>query len=158
MEFSCFKTFSLFEKASKYSLPQRSGFPGGAVDKESACNPRDCLQCRRSRFDPWVRKILWRGNGNPLQYSNQENPMDRGAWRATVHRVAKSWMQLSTHIFIYFLHLDCLELCIQETLLCGLSYLSRGGIVLIRIICPKPESSTKCMIRKKKKKFMFIYL
>ena len=31
------------------------------------------------------------GNGNPLQYSHLENPMDRGAWQATVHRVAKSW-------------------------------------------------------------------
>ena len=31
------------------------------------------------------------GNGNPLQYSCLENPMDRGAWRATVHGVAKSW-------------------------------------------------------------------
>ena len=39
-------------------------------------------------------------HGNPLQYSCQENPMDRGAWQATVHRVAKSqtWLkQLSTH-------------------------------------------------------------
>ena len=34
-------------------------------------------------------------NGNPLQYSCWENPMDRGAWRATVHRVAKSHIQLS---------------------------------------------------------------
>ena len=31
------------------------------------------------------------GNGNPLQYSCLENPMDRGAWQATVHGVAKSW-------------------------------------------------------------------
>ena len=31
------------------------------------------------------------GNGNPLQYSGLENPMDRGAWWAIVHRVAKSW-------------------------------------------------------------------
>ena len=30
------------------------------------------------------------GHGNPLQYSSLENPMDRGAWRATVHRVTKS--------------------------------------------------------------------
>ena len=30
------------------------------------------------------------GNGNPLQYSCLENPMDRGAWRATVHEIAKS--------------------------------------------------------------------
>ena len=34
------------------------------------------------------------GHGNPLQFSCLENPMDRGAWRATVHRVTKSWRQL----------------------------------------------------------------
>ena len=34
------------------------------------------------------------GNGNPLHYSCLENPMDRGAWRATVHGVTKSWTQL----------------------------------------------------------------
>ena len=33
-------------------------------------------------------------HGNPLQYSCLENPMDRGAWQATVHRVAKSWIRL----------------------------------------------------------------
>ena len=38
------------------------------------------------------------GNGNSFQYSCLENPMDRGAWRATVHGVAKSRAQLSTHI------------------------------------------------------------
>ena len=35
------------------------------------------------------------GNGNPLQYSCRENPMDKEAWRATVHRVSKSRTQLS---------------------------------------------------------------
>ena len=60
MKFSFFKTFSLFEKVSKYSLAHRSGFPGGAVGKESACYPRDCLQCRRPGFDPGVRKTPWR--------------------------------------------------------------------------------------------------
>ena len=34
------------------------------------------------------------GNGDPLQYSCLENPMDRGAWLATFHRVAKSWTRL----------------------------------------------------------------
>jgi len=34
-------------------------------------------------------------NGNPLQYSFLENPMDRGAWQSTVHGVAKSWTRLS---------------------------------------------------------------
>ena len=37
------------------------------------------------------------GNGSPLQYSFLENSMDRGAWLATVHAVAKSWTRLSTH-------------------------------------------------------------
>ena len=35
------------------------------------------------------------GNGDPLQYSGLENPMDRGAWRATVRGVIKSWTRLS---------------------------------------------------------------
>ena len=35
------------------------------------------------------------GNGNPLQYSCLENPMDRGAWQVAVHGVAKSWTRLS---------------------------------------------------------------
>ena len=39
------------------------------------------------------------GSGNPLQYSCLENPHgDRGAWQAIVHRVAKSWTQLSLHM------------------------------------------------------------
>ena len=52
-----------------------------------------CLQCRRLWFNPQVRKIPWSGNG--LQYSCQENPVDRRAWWPTVHGVAKSWTQLS---------------------------------------------------------------
>ena len=51
--------------------------------KESTC------QCRRHRFDPRVGKILWRRRGNPLQYSCQGNPIDREAWRAAVHSIAK---------------------------------------------------------------------
>ena len=47
--------------------------------REPAC------QCRRSRLDPWVRKIPLEGNGNPLQYSSLGNPLDRGGWWATVH-------------------------------------------------------------------------
>ena len=35
------------------------------------------------------------GNGNPLQYSCLKNPMDRGAWWATIHRITKSWTRLS---------------------------------------------------------------
>ena len=47
-----------------------------------------------------VRSLGWEdspgeGNGYPLQYSCLESPMDRGAWRATVHGDARSWTQLS---------------------------------------------------------------
>ena len=44
------------------------------------------------------------GNGNPLQYSCLENPKDGGAWKATVHGVAKSWTRLSDFTFIFHLH------------------------------------------------------
>ena len=50
-------------------------------------------QCR---FNPWVHP--GEGNGNPLQHSCLGNSMDRGAWQATVHGVAKSWTQLKTEI------------------------------------------------------------
>ena len=39
--------------------------------------------------------VTGEGNGNPLQYSHLENPIDRGAWRAAAHRVTKSQTQLS---------------------------------------------------------------
>ena len=49
---------------------------------------------------PGLGRFPGGGHGNPLQYSNLENSIDRGAWQATVHRVAKSQTQLkqlSTH-------------------------------------------------------------
>ena len=49
------------------------------------------------RFNLWADKIPWRRKCNRLQYSCLENPMDRGAWWATVYGVTKSWTQLSTH-------------------------------------------------------------
>ena len=55
-------------------------------------------QRRRCGFNPWVRRSPGGGNGIPLQCSCLENPMDRGAWWATVHGVAKSWTRSGTHI------------------------------------------------------------
>ena len=51
--------------------------------------------CRRHGFSPWAERSPGVGNGNPLQYSCLENSMDRGAWRATVHGVAKNRTRLS---------------------------------------------------------------
>ena len=50
---------------------------------------------RRPGLGPWIGKIPGGGHGNPLQYSCLENPTDRGAWWARVHRVAKSRTRLS---------------------------------------------------------------
>ena len=58
--------------------------PRRLTGKESAC------QRRRLKFDPESGRSLGRGHGNPLQYSCLGNPMDRGAWRATVHGAAES--------------------------------------------------------------------
>ena len=65
------------------------GFPAGSDGKESACNVGDSGSMPESGRSPGE------GNGNPLQYSCLENPMDRGAWQTTVHGVAKSGTRLS---------------------------------------------------------------
>ena len=48
--------------------------------------------------------MLGEGNGTPLQYSCLENPMDRGAWQAAVHGVAKSQTRLSNYPFTFHFH------------------------------------------------------
>ena len=71
------------------------GFPGGSEDKVFACNAGDPGSI------PGLGRSPGEGNGNPLQYSCLENPMDRGAWRTTVHRVAKSQTRLSDFTFFH---------------------------------------------------------
>ena len=57
----------------------------GSDGKEAACNAGDPGSIPGSGRSPGE------GNGNPLQYSCLENPMDRGAWKATVCGVVKNW-------------------------------------------------------------------
>ena len=61
---------------------------------ESACNAGDLS------LIPGLGKSPGEENGNPLQYSCLENPMDGEVWQTTVQRVAKSWTQLSDFTFI----------------------------------------------------------
>ena len=65
------------------------GLPRWLSGKEYTCNAGDV------GLIPELGRSPGEGNGNPLQYSCLGNPMDRGAWRATVHGVAKSLTQLS---------------------------------------------------------------
>ena len=57
--------------------------------------PANAGDIRDTGSDPGSGRPPGEGNGNSLQYPCQENPMDRGAWRATVHGVPKSWPQQS---------------------------------------------------------------
>ena len=60
------------------------GFPGGTVVKNLPLNAGDV---REVGFIPGSGRSSGIGNGNPLQYSCLENPIERGAWQATVHGV-----------------------------------------------------------------------
>ena len=75
----CPEILSLF-----ISLSFVLGFPGSSEVKASACNVRDL------GLNPGLGRSPGEENGNPLQYSCLENPMDRGAWWAILHGVAKS--------------------------------------------------------------------
>ena len=68
-----------------YSYKMPSVFLGGSAVKNLPANAGDPSSIPGSRRSPGE------GNGNPLQHSCLGNPMDRGAWQATVHGVTKSW-------------------------------------------------------------------
>ena len=74
--------FSFLSNISS-ALESIPGFPGSPDGKENACNAGDLGSI------PGLGRSSGEGNGNPLQYSFLENSMDRGAWWAIVHRVAK---------------------------------------------------------------------
>ena len=78
-----------------YFLSWSPGFPGGSDGKDSACNAGGQSSIPGSGRSPEE------GNGNPLQDSCLENPMDRGAWRAIGHRIAKSWIWLTDYSFTF---------------------------------------------------------
>ena len=64
-------------------------------------------KARSLLFNMLSRLVIREGNGAPLQYSRLANPMDRGAWWAAVHRVAKSQTQLNDFTFTFhFLALE----------------------------------------------------
>ena len=70
-------------------LPKVIGFPGGSGVKNPPASAGDLGLIPGSGRSPGG------GNGNPLQYSCLKNPMDGVGWWAMVHRVTKSWIQLS---------------------------------------------------------------
>ena len=74
----------------KNLLKWEMGFPHSSVSKSSACNAGDLGLIPGSGRSPG------KGNGNPLQYSCLENPMNRGIWQVTIHGVARVRHNLAT--------------------------------------------------------------
>ena len=82
-------------------------FPGGSDSKEFACNMGDLGSI------PGLGRSPEEGNGYPLQHSCLENPMDRGAWLATVHGVTRSQKGLSNFVTVYNMPDTMLGICIN---------------------------------------------
>ena len=89
-------------KRDRLPTPVFLGFPGGSDGKECTCGAGDMCSILRLGRSPGEE------NGYPLQYSCLENSMDRGAWWATVHGVAKSQTQLSDLIINWSIHFKCM--------------------------------------------------
>ena len=68
------------------------GFPGGSGVKNL---PKSACQVGNVGLIPGWEGALREGNGNPCQYSCLGNPLERGAWQATVHGLSKTWTRLS---------------------------------------------------------------
>ena len=83
------------------------GFPGASDGKASAHNVGDL------RLLPGPGRSPGEGNGNPLHYSCLENSMDGGAWWATVHGVAKSWIRLSDFTVFLFTGIEIRSVWLQ---------------------------------------------
>ena len=88
-----FNIYNIAEALMSSNLNGLKGFPDGSEVKASARNAGDLGSI------PGLGRSPGEGNGNPLQYSCLENPMDGGAWWATVHGVTKSrtWLSDFTH-------------------------------------------------------------
>ena len=74
------------------------GFPGGSVVQNPPANAGDTIDMGSI---PGLGRSSGVGNVNPLQYSCLENPIDRGAWRATVHGVAKETDTTEKQVLVF---------------------------------------------------------
>ena len=80
-----------------------TGLPGGSDVKNL---PADAWDTGGTGSIPESGRSPGGGDGTPLQYSWLEDPIDRGAWRVTVHGIAKSWTWLSTHACMLYMKIE----------------------------------------------------
>ena len=92
------------------------------------------VSTRRARLE-WKHRQCFhpKGNGTPLQYSCLENPMDRGAWWAAVHGVAKSRTRLSDITFTFYFHALEKEMATHSSVLAWRIPGTGGGLVGCRL-------------------------
>ena len=112
--FELFKTLYTYREY-RHHAPVYLCSPGGSDGKESACSVGNL------GLIPGLGRSSVGGTGNPLQHSCLENPMDRGAWRATVHIITKSqtWLSYeacmhactSVSVFVSWQHIDLRTKC-----------------------------------------------
>ena len=107
--------FSRQEYWSGLPFPSPGDLPDAGIEPKSLLSsalagrfskisPANAGDIRDAGLIPGLGKSPGEGNGNPLQYSCLENPIDRGAWQAIVHGVAKSWTwlkQVSTYVWTW---------------------------------------------------------
>ena len=100
------------------------GFPSSSVGKDSAYNEGDLGSI------PGLGRSSGEGNDNPLQYSCLENPMDRGAWQAAVHAVARVGQDLVTKPPLNQALLSRFVSCLKRGtfMYLGMNQLQRGDV------------------------------
>ena len=104
---------------------------GGTVVKNP---PANAGNTRDSGLIPGLGRSPGEGNGNPLQYSCLENPMDRGAWEATVYGVTKSQTRLSDFTSLIFTVEETKTLCklirnLSKVTFCSINNLHRHSLI-----------------------------
>ena len=103
----CILFFKVFFTRVQYSVD--IGLPWWLSGKEPSYQ---CKKHKRHSLIPGLGRSFGRGHGNPLQYSCLENPMDRGAWRATIHGVANLRHDWSDLVHMYSIHIT--SICIGK--------------------------------------------
>ena len=115
------------------AIPLLGLYPDKTIIQKDTCTPafiamvfiiaKTWKQSKCPSTDEWIKNmwyiytIVREGNGNPVQYSCLENPMDGRAWWAAVHGVTKSWTQLSNFTFTFHFHALKKEMATHSSIL-----------------------------------------
>ena len=152
LEFSCFagwSSFLMYSKVNHTYVYTRLGFPGGTSGKGPAYKAGD------TRSIPGLGRPPGGGHRDPVQHSCLENCMDRGAWRATVHRIAETRLKrLSAHAWAHCSRVDVLPVQVTseravQSLGCRMCAHQTAVLYMLSVVCmyqSQPPSSSRDVI------------